>query len=84
MCGQSLAQMALAWALRDPRVTSIVIGATASIGLEDNLKSLQHPTFSAEESLPRSTGSLRVPDGTPLRVRDRSEHAVGVCYHAVA
>src|SRR5512132_697863 len=35
--GQSLAQMALAWALRDPRMTSVVIGASSVVQLEANL-----------------------------------------------
>src|SRR5579862_6792395 len=47
--GQSLAQMALAWALREPRVTSVVIGASSVGQLEQNLGALDHPAFSAEE-----------------------------------
>jgi L-glyceraldehyde 3-phosphate reductase len=47
--GQSLAQMALAWALRDPRVTSALIGAGSVRQLEENLGALQHLDFSAEE-----------------------------------
>ncbi len=47
--GQSLAQMALAWALRDPRVTSVVIGASSVRQLEQNVAALDHPEFSAEE-----------------------------------
>src|ERR1035438_758967 len=47
--GQSLAQMALAWALRDPRVTSVVIGASSVDQLEQNVKALDHPEFSADE-----------------------------------
>jgi L-glyceraldehyde 3-phosphate reductase len=35
--GQSLAQMALAWALRDPRMTSLIIGASSVAQLEDNV-----------------------------------------------
>jgi len=38
--GQSLAQLALAWAIRDPRITSAVIGASSVAQLEDNVKAL--------------------------------------------
>ena len=38
--GQSLAQMALAWTLRDPRVTSTLIGASSVAQLEDNVAAL--------------------------------------------
>jgi L-glyceraldehyde 3-phosphate reductase len=47
--GQSLAQMALAWALRDPRVTSVVIGASSVTQLEQNVAALDHPEFSPGE-----------------------------------
>jgi L-glyceraldehyde 3-phosphate reductase len=47
--GQSLAQMALAWVLRDPRVTSAVIGASSVAQLEDNVKALDHAELSSEE-----------------------------------
>ena len=47
--GQSLAQMALAWALRDPRVTSLVIGASSVEQLEENLGALDKADFTAEE-----------------------------------
>ncbi|MYV42311.1 aldo/keto reductase, partial [Streptomyces sp. SID1328] len=47
--GQSLAQMALAWALRDERVTSLVIGASRTEQLEQNVAALQNLEFSAEE-----------------------------------
>jgi L-glyceraldehyde 3-phosphate reductase len=47
--GQSLAQMALAWVLRDPRVTSAVIGASSVAQLEDNVRALDHADFSTEE-----------------------------------
>ena len=41
--GQSLAQMALAWALRDPRVTSVLIGASSVAQLEDSLGGAGEP-----------------------------------------
>jgi L-glyceraldehyde 3-phosphate reductase len=47
--GQSLAQMALSWALRDERVTSVLIGASSVAQLEENLSAARHTTFSGEE-----------------------------------
>jgi len=47
--GQSLAQMAVAWVLRDPRVTSTVVGASSVAQLEDSLKALANLDFSAAE-----------------------------------
>jgi L-glyceraldehyde 3-phosphate reductase len=47
--GQSLAQMALAWALRDERVTSVLIGASSVAQLEDSLGSLDNLSFTDEE-----------------------------------
>ncbi len=47
--GQSLAQMALAWALRDERVTSLVIGASRAEQLKSNLAALEQRSFSQEE-----------------------------------
>jgi L-glyceraldehyde 3-phosphate reductase len=47
--GQSLAQLALAWTLRDPRVTSTLIGASSVAQLEDNIGALQRLDFSDEE-----------------------------------
>jgi len=47
--GQSLAQMALAWALRDPRMTSVVIGASSVRQLEDNLGALSRLDFTGDE-----------------------------------
>ena len=46
---QSLAQMAIAWALRDPRVTSVLIGASSVAQLEQNVSALDHLEFTAEE-----------------------------------
>ena len=46
---QSLAQMALAWLLRDSRVTSVLIGASSVEQLEDNLKILNNLKFSEDE-----------------------------------
>ena len=47
--GQSLAQMALAWALRDPRVTSALIGASSVEQLEANVAALDRLDFTDEE-----------------------------------
>ncbi len=47
--GQSLAQMALQWVLRDPRVTSAVIGASSVEQLDDNLDALDGAPFSDGE-----------------------------------
>lgn len=47
--GQTLAQLALAWTLRDPRVTSVLIGASSVAQLEQNVGALGNLDFSAEE-----------------------------------
>jgi L-glyceraldehyde 3-phosphate reductase len=47
--GQSLAQMALAWTLRDPRMTSTLIGASSVAQLEANVAALDNPAFSPDE-----------------------------------
>jgi L-glyceraldehyde 3-phosphate reductase len=47
--GQSLAQMALAWALRDPRITSVLIGASSVTQLDQNLDALQNLHFGPDE-----------------------------------
>ena len=46
--GQSLAQMALAWTVRDPRVTSALIGASNPKQIEENVKMIQNLDFDAE------------------------------------
>lgn len=47
--GQSLAGLALAWVLRRPEVTSVLIGASSTAQLEDNVAVLMHMDFSTEE-----------------------------------
>ena len=47
--GQSLAQMALAWCLRDPRVTSVLVGASSVAQLDENLGALRTLGFDDEE-----------------------------------
>ena len=47
--GQSLAQLALTWTIRDPRVTSALIGASSVAQLEQNLAALQAPPLTDDE-----------------------------------
>lgn len=47
--GQSLAQMALSWILKDHRVTSVLVGASRPAQLLDSLECLKNTNFSAEE-----------------------------------
>ena len=46
---QSLAQMALAWALRDPRITSVLVGARTVEQLDNSLGALESPGFTEDE-----------------------------------
>lgn len=47
--GQTLAQMALAWVLKDSKVTSVIVGASSKEQLDDNLQAIRNTDFSAEE-----------------------------------
>lgn len=47
--GQSLAQMAIAWILKDQRITSVLIGASKTEQILDSLKAIDNTTFSKEE-----------------------------------
>ena len=47
--GQTLAEMALAWLLRDKRVTSVIVGASSAAQIEDNLQALENASFSDDE-----------------------------------
>ncbi len=47
--GQSMAQMALAWVLNDQRVTSVIIGTSSVAQMDNNLATLEHLDFTAEE-----------------------------------
>jgi L-glyceraldehyde 3-phosphate reductase len=47
--GQSLAQLALAWALRDPRMTSLIIGASSVAQLETNVAALANLSLAKDE-----------------------------------
>jgi L-glyceraldehyde 3-phosphate reductase len=47
--GQTLAQMAVAWVLRDGRITSALVGASGAAQIEDSVRALDQATFSTEE-----------------------------------
>jgi L-glyceraldehyde 3-phosphate reductase len=47
--GQSLAQMALAWNLKDELVTSVIIGASSTAQIDDNLNAIRNTVFTKEE-----------------------------------
>ena len=47
--GQTMAAMALAWVLRDQKVTSLIVGARNTIQLSDSLRALENLTFTQEE-----------------------------------
>ncbi len=47
--GQSLAQMALAWLLKDNRITSVLIGSSKIAQIDDSIKAVQNTVFSEEE-----------------------------------
>lgn len=47
--GQSLAQMALSWVLRDHRITSVLVGASSIDQIDNNLKAIENTSFSVEE-----------------------------------
>ncbi|TDD08735.1 L-glyceraldehyde 3-phosphate reductase [Nonomuraea deserti] len=61
--GQTLAQMALSWALRDPRVTSVLIGASSVRQLEDNVACVDGPAFTEDEleAIDKITGPITGP-----------------------
>ena len=47
--GQTLAQMAIAWLLKDPRVTSVLVGASSIGQLQNSIDALNAPVFSTDE-----------------------------------
>ncbi len=47
--GQKLSQMAIAWLLRNPEITSVLVGASSSIQLKENVKALDNLVFNHEE-----------------------------------
>jgi L-glyceraldehyde 3-phosphate reductase len=63
--GQSLAQLALTWVLRDPRVTSALIGASSVAQLEANIAAVGAPALTAEELTEIDTYAVE-PEGVNL------------------
>lgn len=47
--GQTLAQMALAWNLKDDNVTSVIIGASSTAQIDDNIQAIRNTCFCADE-----------------------------------
>lgn len=47
--GQSLAQMALAWTLRKPQITTLLLGASSPIQIKENVAALSNLSFSDDE-----------------------------------
>ena len=47
--GQNLADMALAWILKDDSITSVIIGASKPIQILENVKAIKNSSFTAEE-----------------------------------
>jgi L-glyceraldehyde 3-phosphate reductase len=56
--GQTLAQLAIAWLLKDPRISSVLVGVSRPEQLDDNVAAIQNSKFSAEE-LAEIEGILR-------------------------
>jgi L-glyceraldehyde 3-phosphate reductase len=48
--GQTLAQMAIAWLLKDPRITSVLVGVSRPEQLDDNVQAIKNTTFCSEET----------------------------------
>jgi L-glyceraldehyde 3-phosphate reductase len=72
--GQSLAQMAIAWTLRDPRVTTALIGARNPEQLDDSLDALNHPDFTVGELAEIDKFAIDTPEidlWRPVNSRDR-------------
>jgi len=61
--GQTLAQMALSWVLRDHRITSALVGASSLAQIKDNVKSVEQTTFTSEElqKLDRILAKINLP-----------------------
>jgi L-glyceraldehyde 3-phosphate reductase len=47
--GQTLAEMALAWVLKDDAITSVLIGASKPQQILENIKAIENTTFTADE-----------------------------------
>jgi L-glyceraldehyde 3-phosphate reductase len=61
--GQTLAQMALSWVLRDHRITSALVGASSLAQIKDNVQSVEQTTFSTDEleKLDRILAKINLP-----------------------
>ena len=61
--GQTLAQMALSWVLRDQRITSALVGASSLSQIKDNVKSVDQTSFTSEElqKLDRILAKINLP-----------------------
>ena len=73
--GQALAQMAIAWVLRDPRVTSALIGASSVEQLETNVAALENLEFSDDELAEidqHAVDAASTSGRSPARVHDRT------------
>ena len=70
--GQTLAQLAIAWVLRDPRMTSALVGASSVEQLRENVAAVRQSGFSTEElaAIDRIAGDQRS-DGLTLAVAAR-------------
>lgn len=72
--GQTLAQMALVWLLKDPRITSVLIGASSVAQLEDNVAALKNRNFTnAELAIIEHILSNSVPETTVEEERSQLE-----------
>jgi L-glyceraldehyde 3-phosphate reductase len=69
--GQSLAQMAVSWVLRDPRVTSVVVGASSVGQLEENVAAVEQTEFSDEELSAIDALAIDDPDVDLWRAQSR-------------
>ena len=70
--GQSIAQMAVAWTLRDPRSPSTLIGASSVEQLLDTAAAVRNLEFSHQELTPRSTNTPVTPGSTSGKNRRSS------------
>ena len=61
--GQTLAEMSLAWLLKDDKVTSVIVGSSSVAQLSDSIRSLSNLEFSTEElrEIDAITGTLTSP-----------------------
>lgn len=74
--GQSLAQMAIAWILRLPQITSVLCGASSPAQIIENAKALDHRDFSKDEQaeIDRLTQSVKLPPSHWARDEDFAPH----------